>query len=273
MRNRFLPPFSICRFAAAGFSSVSRVYARLRFGHKRANIRINSRTTKFIGLFLVVYRIFALPATRRLHIRTMSAHPCRQHMSARIAPSRHPFGCRPVAVGSHADLSIVAAKRGLRPLSLHAPSTSSPPCNPQARAIAGNPHPNAALARSPATGKLPFATALSPTLRLHCTGSGTRIRPDLSEKPLAIRHPPTAISSFQGFDTFQIRPSAPERAQKSTILFRTVNFECVRRRGLRIHSLLPLRRTYYQLAFVTPGIKPLEAISRNWIRLMPNRRI
>ena len=81
------------------------------------------------------------------------------------------------------------------------------------------------------------------------------------------------ISSFQGFDTFQIRPSAPERAQKSTILFRTVNFECVRRRGLRIHSLLPLRRTYYQLAFVTPGIRPLEAISRNWIRLMPNRRI
>ena len=34
------------------------------------------------------------------------------------------------------------------------------------------------------------------------------------------------------------------------------------------------RRTfYYQLAFVTPGISPLEAISRNWIRLMPNRRM
>ena len=30
---------------------------------------------------------------------------------------------------------------------------------------------------------------------------------------------------------------------------------------------------YYQLAFVTPGIRPLEAISRNWIRLMPNRRM
>ena len=30
---------------------------------------------------------------------------------------------------------------------------------------------------------------------------------------------------------------------------------------------------YYQLAFVTPGIKPCEAISRNWIRLMPNRRM
>ncbi len=29
----------------------------------------------------------------------------------------------------------------------------------------------------------------------------------------------------------------------------------------------------YQLAFVTPGIRPLEAISRNWIRLMPNRRM
>ena len=34
------------------------------------------------------------------------------------------------------------------------------------------------------------------------------------------------------------------------------------------------RRTFcYQLAFVTPGISPLEAISRNWIRLMPNRRM
>ena len=29
----------------------------------------------------------------------------------------------------------------------------------------------------------------------------------------------------------------------------------------------------YQLAFVTPGISPFEAISRNWIRLMPNRRM
>ena len=27
---------------------------------------------------------------------------------------------------------------------------------------------------------------------------------------------------------------------------------------------------YYQLAFLTPGIKPFEAISRNWIRLIPN---
>ena len=26
----------------------------------------------------------------------------------------------------------------------------------------------------------------------------------------------------------------------------------------------------YQLAFLTPGIRPAEAISRNWIRLMPN---
>ncbi len=26
----------------------------------------------------------------------------------------------------------------------------------------------------------------------------------------------------------------------------------------------------YQLAFLTPGIRPFDAISRNWIRLMPN---
>ena len=36
----------------------------------------------------------------------------------------------------------------------------------------------------------------------------------------------------------------------------------------------PLRHWYYyQLAFFTPGIRPLDAISRNWIRLIPNWRI
>ncbi len=27
---------------------------------------------------------------------------------------------------------------------------------------------------------------------------------------------------------------------------------------------------YYQLAFLTPGMRPAEAISRNWIREIPN---
>ena len=36
---------------------------------------------------------------------------------------------------------------------------------------------------------------------------------------------------------------------------------------------IPGIRKYYQLAFFTPGIRPFEAISRNWIRLMPNRRM
>lgn len=35
----------------------------------------------------------------------------------------------------------------------------------------------------------------------------------------------------------------------------------------------PARSSCYQLAFLTPGIRPLEAISRNWIRLIPNRRM
>ena len=38
-------------------------------------------------------------------------------------------------------------------------------------------------------------------------------------------------------------------------------------------SLAARKAADYQLAFVTPGIRPLEAISRNWIRLMPNRRM
>ena len=36
------------------------------------------------------------------------------------------------------------------------------------------------------------------------------------------------------------------------------------------HTLLNNKVTFYQLAFLTPGIRPAEAISRNWIRLMPN---
>ena len=35
----------------------------------------------------------------------------------------------------------------------------------------------------------------------------------------------------------------------------------------------PTLSVYYQLAFFTPGMRPFEAISRNWIRLMPNRRM
>ena len=33
------------------------------------------------------------------------------------------------------------------------------------------------------------------------------------------------------------------------------------------------RQEHYQLAFLTPGIRPFDAISRNWIRLMPNWRM
>ncbi len=35
----------------------------------------------------------------------------------------------------------------------------------------------------------------------------------------------------------------------------------------------PTLSVCYQLAFFTPGMRPFEAISRNWIRLMPNCRI
>ena len=43
-------------------------------------------------------------------------------------------------------------------------------------------------------------------------------------------------------------------------------------RGALLH-FGPDISTLYQLAFFTPGINPAEAISRNWIRLIPNRRI
>lgn len=36
------------------------------------------------------------------------------------------------------------------------------------------------------------------------------------------------------------------------------------------HMLRPDAIVFYQLAFLTPGMKPFDAISRNWIRLTPN---
>lgn len=42
---------------------------------------------------------------------------------------------------------------------------------------------------------------------------------------------------------------------------------------IRRESFSTDRMQYYQLAFFTPGIRPAEAISRNWIRLTPNSRI
>lgn len=44
-------------------------------------------------------------------------------------------------------------------------------------------------------------------------------------------------------------------------------------RSTSFPGLCSPKNVCYQLALVTPGIRPLEAISRNWIRLMPNRRM
>jgi|GEM_PF-2188661 hypothetical protein len=35
-------------------------------------------------------------------------------------------------------------------------------------------------------------------------------------------------------------------------------------------TLSPYYKKLYQLAFFTPGMRPADAISRNWIREMPN---
>ena len=50
-------------------------------------------------------------------------------------------------------------------------------------------------------------------------------------------------------------------------------FENVEKRPTRARSGHVGPIAIYQLAFFTPGIRPFEAISRNWIRLMPNRRM
>jgi hypothetical protein len=45
--------------------------------------------------------------------------------------------------------------------------------------------------------------------------------------------------------------------------------------GTLLFVLIALRgaAAAYQLAFFTPGINPADAISRNWIREMPNWRM
>ena len=50
-------------------------------------------------------------------------------------------------------------------------------------------------------------------------------------------------------------------------------------RNYRLVGIAPLPLAYaagssaYQLAFLTPGMSPADAISRNWIRLRPNWRM
>ena len=67
----------------------------------------------------------------------------------------------------------------------------------------------------------------------------------------------------------RLRAPCPRPAQAAN----PRNAELVVRRSQRAGHTPPLCESCYQLAFVTPGIRPFEAISRNWIRLMPNRRM
>ena len=88
-----------------------------------------------------------------------------------------------------------------------------------------------------------------------------------------------------GFLSFGLGPRAPATGASAVrttglLTFRSGNPS----RNARSDAAVPALRTvgvqsllhtgpFYQLAFFTPGIRPFEAISRNWIRLMPNRRI
>lgn len=67
----------------------------------------------------------------------------------------------------------------------------------------------------------------------------------------------------------RLRAPCPRPAQAAN----PRNAELFVRRSQRAGHTPPLCESCYQLAFVTPGIRPFEAISRNWIRLMPNRRM
>lgn len=139
-------------------------------------------------------------------------------------PPAPPFsGRHTVTVGSTPILrsSRQNEARRLFPLRAHSGSLAARR-RTRLRTSAENPHPDVAPAASPATGKLPFATALSPTLRLRCTGRHpyrVRFFPDgrftIHHSPFGImnRKPP----SFQAATPSKSDPPPPKRRQESTI--------------------------------------------------------
>ncbi len=75
--------------------------------------------------------------------------------------------------------------------------------------------------------------------------------------------------------SYRLRRHFPRYCDVSTAGSTPVSFSFRGRSGKRAAFVPPSctaghPRVYYQLAFFTPGISPFEAISRNWIRLMPN---
>lgn len=119
----------------------------------------------------------------------------------------------------------------------------------------------AAPSRSSAVGKLPLEAALSPTLQLLYTGPAPVLAVDPSA-PESRRTNPLPSRSATG--------CAPSGCNDLYLFFRGFSEHGP---GSESEYLCSPSLRNYQLAFVTPGIRPLEAISRNWIRLMPNRRM
>lgn len=149
-------------------------------------------------------------------------------------PLRHLFGRRPVAVES----TPILRSHGRTRLALPAPCFVGflAARHFARRAIAGNPHPNADLARSPATGKLPLATALSPTLR-----PPARVRHPYRARSLRENHsrliiPHSELSierlSSKASTPSRSDPPSPKGRRKSTIPNSgSWNHEFIRRRG------------------------------------------
>ncbi len=93
------------------------------------------------------------------------------------------------------------------------------------------------------------------------------------------RIPPKMMSNFSSRPTYrEVTACGGTFPDTATYLLRVRHpyhslFEVVPASEQRLfhpHALPVALVLYYQLAFFTPGISPFEAISRNWIRLMPN---
>ena len=123
-------------------------------------------------------------------------------------------------------------------------------------------------------------TFLAFAIRLH--GLSTRLGPHSFDHALCSRHRLCSAA----FTDQEIDDRDSKSATNGSTPFCGTPFGCVtlherrdseqkkeKTTGGRGSAPLPPIGIDYQLAFVTPGIKPCEAISRNWIRLIPNRRM
>ncbi len=213
----------------------------------RANIRIKFRKIAFLSLYLSDYTVFRAKRSRKRGFLLLRAAPNDKSRNRHRAPrAGQPQPCRPVRTGSLRS----TACRSLRPTSGCVTRCLTLSAAPTPRSY----RPRAALSSVPDTEYSGFCIRIegrlldTPCAHHGHLANGTRLynAPPFSGT-LRIRSSEEFIGG--------VRASALPHTEKTAGAQR---------------SLRPDAVVFYQLAFFTPGMRPFDAISRNWIRLMPN---